>query len=46
MLNEGIVRPDTKQLMKTEMIRELHELGGSTPLRSTPPSMPPPSNTR
>jgi hypothetical protein len=33
MLNEGIVRQDTRQLMKTEMIRELHELGGATPLR-------------
>ena len=33
MLNEGIVKPDTRQLMKTEMIRELHELGGATPLR-------------
>jgi len=33
MLNEGIIRPDTRQLMKTEMIRELHELGGATPLR-------------
>jgi hypothetical protein len=33
MLNEGIIRPDTRQLMKTEMIRELHELGGATPLQ-------------
>ena len=33
MLNEGIVKPDIRQLMKTEMIRELHELGGATPLR-------------
>jgi hypothetical protein len=33
MLNEGIVKPDTRQLMKTEMIRELHQLGGATPLR-------------
>ena len=33
MLNEVIVKPDTRQLMKTEMIRELHELGGATPLR-------------
>jgi hypothetical protein len=33
MLNEGIVKPDTRQLMKTEMIRELHELGSATPLR-------------
>ena len=33
MLNEGIVRPDIRQLMKTEMIRELHELGCATPLR-------------
>ena len=32
MLNEGIIRPDIRQLMKTEMIRELHELGGATPL--------------
>jgi hypothetical protein len=32
MLNEGIIQPDTRQLMKTEMIRELHELGGATPL--------------
>ena len=31
MLNEGIVTPDSRQLMKTEMIRELHELGGATP---------------
>jgi hypothetical protein len=33
MLNEGIVRPDTRQLMKTEMIREIHELGSATPLQ-------------
>jgi len=33
MLNEGIVRPDIRQLMKTEMMRELHELGGATPQR-------------
>ena len=32
MLNEGIVRPDVRQLMKTEMIREIHELGSATPL--------------
>jgi hypothetical protein len=32
MLNEGIIRPDTRQLMKTEMIREIHELGKATPL--------------
>jgi hypothetical protein len=32
MLNEGIVRPDARQLMKTEMIRELHELKRATPL--------------
>lgn len=32
VLNEGIVRPDVRQLMKTEMIRELHELGSATPL--------------
>jgi hypothetical protein len=31
MLNEGIVKPDIRQLMKTEMIRELHALGGATP---------------
>ena len=31
MLNEGIVRPDVRQLMKTEMIRELRELGRATP---------------
>jgi hypothetical protein len=33
MLNEGIIKPDARQLMKTEMIQELHELGGTTPLR-------------
>ena len=33
MLNEGIVKPDLRQLMKTEMIRELHQLGSATPLR-------------
>ena len=33
MLNEGIVKPDVRQLMKTEMIRELHQLGSATPLR-------------
>lgn len=33
MLNEGIVKPDVRQLMKTEMIREIHELGSATPLR-------------
>ena len=33
MLNEGIIRPDIRQLMKTEMIRELHKLGGGTPSR-------------
>jgi hypothetical protein len=33
MLNEGIITPDIRQLMKTEMIRELHETGGTTPLR-------------
>ena len=32
MINEGIVRPDVRQLIKTEMIRELHELGSTTPL--------------
>ena len=31
MLNEGIVKPDIRQLMKTEMMRELHALGGATP---------------
>jgi hypothetical protein len=33
MLNEGIVQPDARQLMKTEMIREIHELGSATPVR-------------
>ena len=33
MLNEGIIKPDTRQLMKTEMIQELHQMGGATPLR-------------
>ena len=33
MLNEGIIKPDARQLMKTEMIQELHVLGGTTPLR-------------
>jgi hypothetical protein len=33
VLNEGIVKPDVRQLMKTEMIREMHELGSATPLR-------------
>ena len=32
ILNEGIIRPDVRQLMKTEMIREFHETGGTTPL--------------
>jgi hypothetical protein len=32
MLNEGIIRPDVRQLMKTEMIRELHQMGGARPL--------------
>jgi len=32
MLNEGIIKPDVRQLMKTEMIRELHQLGSATPL--------------
>ena len=31
MLNEGTVRPDIRQLMKTAMIKELRELGGATP---------------
>lgn len=30
MLNEAIIRPDLRQLMKTEMIREFHETGGTT----------------
>jgi hypothetical protein len=33
VVNEGIVRPDIRQLMKTEMMRELQELGGATPQR-------------
>ena len=33
VLNEGIVKPDVRQLMKTEMIREIHQLGSATPLR-------------
>jgi hypothetical protein len=33
MLNEGIIKPDVRQLMKTEMLRELHELGSASPLQ-------------
>ena len=32
MLNEGIIKPDVRQLMKTEMIREIHQLGSATAL--------------
>lgn len=33
MLNEGIIKPDLRQLMKTAMIRALHDLGSATPSR-------------